>query len=319
MINAQKIVGGSVAPANDNGVRLDAAESAFFAHQLRYISPKLYNVDYADLMARQLVPTIQGVPDWAPSFVFRGIEMFGTAKIGLGDMADDLPRADVAGQESTAYIKTVGGSIAYSREEVRMAMATGMGLPEFKMMALRRMIDEAVDGILATGDAATGLTGILQGTQTTDAFDKSGGGETWAEALPEEMVKDVANLTGDIVANTKGRFKRFRVVVPIAQYNQAANTNMGDGSGDTVLARILKNPYVESFNSWHKCVGAGSGPTDRMSCWPSDPSVVGALVTREFTLEQPQDRNLTSVVNATARCGGIVKFYPQAIGHMDGI
>lgn len=302
--------------------RLDAAESVFYKRQLEYIAPQLYNVRYADLMARQLIPTIGGVPEWANVFTFRGLEQFGAAKV-VTAYSDDLPRADASGAESSQIIKTYGASFGYNRDEIRAAMAMGVPLQELKARAARRAIDQAIDTALATGDSANGLSGIL-GTGTdysANLATKSGGGLTWANGSPDEIALDIFELCSRIIAKVKGAFTRFRIVVPIEQDNLITQRRMGDGSNLTIKQFVLQNsPYVESITGWYKCDLAGaSGTKDMMQAFPGDPQVVGALVPQEFKVEMPQDRNLETVVNCTARCGGVVTFFPPALGFMNGI
>lgn len=308
-------------------VHLDASESAHFASQLRYIAPTLYDYKYGPLEARSLISTIQGVPEWAPAFVYRGYKSYGKAKI-ISAAADDLPMADVEGGEATQLIKPIGLAFGYTRDEIRASMATGSRLSDRKATACRRGIDTLIDEMLATGDASTGITGALNIAAVTpsNVAVKTGGGRAWALAgapTAEEMVADVFELVGTLHANTKKAFKRFHVVVPIAQFNIALAKKMGDGDAQKMYQHILAHPYVASFSSWDRCAGAGATASDRMAAWPSQDSgggeALGALVPQEFLMEMPQDRNLATVVNCTARCGGVVPFYPAAIGYRDAI
>lgn len=302
-----------------NTERLDAAESVFYSRQLEHIAPQLYNVKYADLMARKLIPTIAGVAEWAKVFTYRGVEQFGTAKV-IADMADDLPTADVKGAEVSSRIVTVGSSFWYSKDEIKAAQAMGVPLEFMKAEAARRAVEQKIDTLIATGDATSGIVGLLDATgmTTVTAGTKTAGGTAWSlTGVADEIVLDVLALVSKLVLDSKGIFQKFRIVLPIDKYNILAQKRMGDGSNMTLLAYIkASSPYVEDIFPWYVCSTSGTGAVTQMCAFPADPRVVGAIVPREFTMEMPQDRNLASVINCTAKCGGVAKFYPSAIGQV---
>lgn len=304
--------------SNENQ-RLDAAESVFYSRQLEHIAPELYNVKYADLMGRKLIPTISGVADWAKVFTFRGVEQFGSAKV-ISDMADDLPTADVKGAEVSQRIVTVGSSFWYSKDEIRGAMAMGIPLEFMKAEAARRAVEQKIDTLIATGDSTAGIVGLLDATNmtTVTASTKTGGGTAWAlTGVADEIVVDVLQLLSTLVADSKGIFQKFRIVLPIDKYNILAQKRMGDGSNMTLLAYIkASSPFLEEIYPWYVCSTSGTGSVTQMVAFPADPRVVGAIVSKEFTMEMPQERNLASVINCTAKCGGVAKFYPKAIGQV---
>ncbi len=304
------------------GVRLDASESVFFRRQLEVIAPRAYDTVYPEFVGRQVVPTIGGLPEWTKVFLYRGYTMFGSAKV-IGDYADDLPRADVAGNEVAQLVKTIGASFGYSREEMQLAMATGTPLSEMKAKAARRAIEGLIDVILSTGDAQNGLGGILNvtGATTETAGTKTGGGTAWTLAgVADEIAFDVLSLVAKIVLDTKMSFQRFNITLPIAKYNLLAQKRMGDGSNMTILAYLLAtSPYIESIKPWYRTDAAGASAGTRMAAIPTGEGAVGAIVPQEFRMEIPQDRNLESVVLCTARVGGVVAFQPKSVGYMDAI
>src|SRR5574342_632700 len=91
----------------DNSPRLDAAESVFFKRQLEAIDRELYQVQYPIMKARQLIPTQQGIPDWARTYTWRMFDKVGKAKF-IGNNPKDLPRVSVLGGEQTKMIKPCG-------------------------------------------------------------------------------------------------------------------------------------------------------------------------------------------------------------------
>ena len=305
--------------------RLDAAESVFFKRQLESIDQRLYEEIYPDNLARSLIPTISGVDQDAPVYTWRMIKKAGEAVI-VGDMADDVPRSDVSGEEQSQVIKTLAASYGWTIDEIKYASRTGTPLETWKAMAARHSIENKMDSILALGDTDTGLTGALglSNTTTFTPSTKSGGGTAWANATSDEIAADLFGICTAIIAAMKSsggpQFQRFRILIPVEQYGLIAQKRMGDGSDVTILNFVKANsPYIESINAWHRCATAGSGSTTRMMAFPPTEEVVGALVPMEFTTLPPQQQNLTYKVIARAKTGGVVARYPLACAYGDGI
>jgi hypothetical protein len=257
------------------------------------------------------------------------IKQFGKATI-VGDMADDVLRSDVAGEEQSQLIKMLASSYAWDIDEIKFAARVGTPLDSLKAMSARRAVDTLMDEILATGTmdgtAVPGLLGLLNQSSTSDftPVTKSGGGLTWANATGDEMAADVFGLVAKIMGAMKMSggpvFQSFRIALPIEQYLLAAQKRMGDGSDTTVLNFIQQNSsFVESINPWSRCDGAGAGGLDRMVAFPPSQEVLGAIVPLEFTTLAPQQVNFTYKILARAKTGGVICRYPVAMGYSDGI
>lgn len=310
---------------NPNGLRLDAAESVWFSRQLEAVDRQIYDVVFPENKARQFLPTQQGIPDWAKVYTWRMFEKFGRAKIAA-NMADDIPRADVTGVESSKVIKPVTSSYGWDIFELKAAAATGMPLDALKAQAARFAIETESDRILALGDADHGLEGLLalSSTTTYTPSTKVAGGTTWAVATSDEIVGDLFGICQAIISAMKGAggpvFTRFQIILPIEQYALIAQRRMGDGSDTTVLKFAQANsPWIESIEPWHLTNGAGSMGVDRMVAYPKNPLVLAGIVPMEFTTQPPEQRNLEYVVNCLSTTGGVVVRYPVAVAYGDGI
>lgn len=84
-------------------MRFDGEEDAslYFARELDYVKAKTYDRVYPELTALQMFPVTHEVPEGAETVTYYGYEKRGLARI-IANYADDLPRADVAGQPKTA-------------------------------------------------------------------------------------------------------------------------------------------------------------------------------------------------------------------------
>lgn len=309
-----------------NELRLDAAESVWFKRQLEFIDKTLYETIFPDNMARQLIPSQPGVPDWARVYTWRMFDRFGKAKI-VANMGDDIPRADRSGQEESKVIKPLASAYGWDIFEIKAAAATGTPLDTLKAMAARFAIETEIDSILAVGSAAHNLQGIfnLTGTSTVTLGTKTGGGVAWsAAATSAEIAADLFAMPIKAITNMKlaggPMFQKFTIVLPIDSYALASTKQMAPGTDTTVLQYVLKNsPWIAAIEPWHYATGAGASGVNRMIAYPKNPMVVAGIVPMEFTTMPPEQRNLEYVVNTVATCGGVVVRYPVAVVYADGL
>jgi hypothetical protein len=313
-----------MAPNNSN-IRLDAAESVWFKRQLEFVDKNVYETVFPENKARSLIPTQPGIPDWAKVYTWRMFDRFGKAKIGA-NMADDIPRADRSGAEASKVIKPVVAAYGWDIFEIKASAATGVPLDAMKAMAARFAIETEIDSILASGNAAHGLEGLLNITSanTFTLGTKAAGGVTWAVATADELAADLFGITTKIVNDMKSAggpmFSRFNIVLPIDKYALIATKRMGNAAETTVLQFVLKNsPWIENIEPWYHCTGAGAASTDRMVAYPKNPLVIAGIVPMEYSTQPPEQRNFEYVVNAMATCGGIVCRYPIAVAYADGL
>lgn len=310
---------------------LDQGESAFFLRQLESIDQTVYQRRYPEFLARQMIPTFVSVAAWAKVHTWREWDKTGSAKI-LANMADDLPMSDVNGKEFSQIVKTLGGAFGYDVDEIQAAAAMNVPLDQMRADSARFNIDQLMDSVLSVGDADAGLHGLLNlddsalpapVTLATLAT-KAKGGKTWGTLLApnasgQEMANDVIGTCASIAEATDQIWSKFRVVIPIAQFEVMGATRINAINDTTALEWALKSQWVESITPWYRCKAAGGSGTDRMAVFPSDPRVLGGIVPQEFTTMPVQLRNLRYIVNCLAKCGGVICRYPVAMRYADGL
>jgi hypothetical protein len=306
--------------------RLDAAERVYFRTKLEAVDTELYEVQYPDLVARDLIPTQPGIPDWASVYTWTMLDKTGKAKIISGD-ASDIPRVRAKASQGAKIIKDVAASHGWTIKEIKKARATGMPLDSTEALAARYSIESEVDEILAVGNSANGLEGLLNATGigTYTLSTKAATGTKWDTATPDEIVGDITGIvTGRITARKAAGgmvFQRYTVLLPLAAYTQIATRRMGEGeaagSSVTILEHVSKLPYIESIVPWHRCDDVVA--TGRMLAYPRSRIVVAGIVPQEFEQMEPDRRGLEYVVDCTASCGGVVVRYPDAIAKADGL
>ncbi|MBA3841185.1 MAG: DUF2184 domain-containing protein [Actinobacteria bacterium] len=304
--------------------RLDQGESVFFLRQLEYIDTQAYMVKYPALMGRRLLPSIS-VPSTMHAYTYGQYKEYGIGKL-IANMGDDLPMVNVAGSQFTSRIVPIGDAYGYDIFEIQAAAATGFPLDALKAQAARYACEVGVDYLLAAGTMPDGttITGVLglynqTGTTPYTPITKQLGGTNWGtlqapNATGDEVAADIMGIAANLYAVTKQIWQKFKIILPVAQYNYAIQKRLGSVSDTTALAFAMANcPYIESIEPWW------NAPANTMVAFPNDPVAVGAIVSQEWTPEPPQARNLMWIINSYMKTGGVVSKYPVAISYGVGI
>lgn len=307
----------------NNELRLDAVQTAWFSRENETINKRLYETKYPANKGRELIPDEVEARGAGKVYTWGMITNFGEAR-EIANMADDLPRASVSVDDQSRSVKNYGMSYGWDIMEIQESARTGRALDQKEANAARLALDNKIDTVLATGDGGNVL-GLLNQTSTTTwtLSTKTGGGKTFAAATPLEIVGDFATGVGNIIAAMKDAggspFDKFNVVMPSTKLTYIANLPMGNGIDKNVLQYIMENnKNLAGFDSWEKTVGAGATGTDRIVMYVKDPLVLGAVVAQDITIAAPQQRNLSYVVPMYARIGGVVVRYLFAIAYGDG-
>jgi len=300
-------------------IRMDDKYTAVLEKQLEYVKAKTYDVVYPEFKARQLIPVSNEAGAGAETIVYRQWDSFGIAQI-ISNYADDFPMVETLAEEFTQKIQSIGAGFSYSVQDLRRAAMSGVPLSERKARATRRAIEQKIEDIGAAGDTNGGLPGLANNVNVSLVSPVTG---TWASATGAQMVADMLHFSSQVAVACKETFIPDTIVLDIASYNRLANTRIST-SGDTNMtalnAFLEASPYVTSVISWNKLAtanAAGTGP--RALCYARTPDVLSFEIPQEYEQFPPQQDNLAFKVPAHARVGGVLIYYPVAVGYMDGL
>ena len=302
---------------------LDAAESAFFLRELEHVKARTYDRKYEQFKARELIPVNRSAGPGAESITYQSFSKVGIAKI-IANYADDLPRADVFGQEFTSPVKSIGDSFGYNVQEVRAAEMANRPLKDMKAKAAKRGALAREETIAAIGDAQTGLGGLLNNANVTAvaaAAKAATGGTTWADpATAAEMLADLHTLWNIPYAATNGHETIDTILLPPAQYALIATTQNSAASDKTVLQYFMEHYRalgVTAVLPWSQCSGVGG--VDIAYGYKRSDEYCTLEVPQDFEMFPPQARNLEIIVPCHQRTGGVLIYYPIAFGILTGI
>lgn len=309
----------------NKAMRFDDAEDAsvFFARELDYIKAQSYDVEYPEFTALALFPISNEVNPGAETTTYYSYDKTGMAKI-INNYATDLPRADVKGKPSTAYIKSVGASYGYSVQEMRASRMAGKSLDVRKAEAARYSIDYALNKIAWAGDTENNLVGVLTPTNDIPLYTVPNGasGKTdWASKTAEEILADINGMQKQVARTTKNVERPDTLAVAADVYIDIS-TRQIPNTGYTVLKFILENaPYLKDV------VAASELQADSVEINPyaSETAGEGKNVAflfkkdaRKLSIENPlpfyqyplQAKGLEIEVPCEARTAGAIIYYP---------
>ena len=305
--------------ATQGNLRFDSAEDAsvFFARELDYIKSKTYDRIYPEFSALNNFPISHEVPEGAESFTYYSYEKTGIAAI-ISNYATDLPRADVMGEPTTGYVKSVGDSYGYSVQEMRASRMAGKSLDTRKAESARYAIDRAVNTLAFAGDPKHKLMGMLSTGNNIPLYTLStvDGKTAWKDKTANQILDDINGMAAYQSEITQDIEKADTLMIPSKTFIDIS-TRQIPNTGYTVKKFLLENaPYLKNIVSAPELSGSNA------SCNPygKDVALLYTNSPEKFSLEIPmsfyqyplQNRNLEVVVPCEERVAGIVLYYPMS-------
>ncbi len=242
-----------------SGALLNDDEGVFFQRQLEYIQAQSYDVEYPELMGRQVFALNTEGGEGINHITYRSYDKRGETAIIAGK-ATDLPRGDINGEEYTIDVKTLGNAFGYSRQEIAAAKVTGMPLEARKGEATRRSYEEKVNQLIWFGNAENKLHGLFGGpagapwsTVTTNAVaDGTGGGKNWQDKTGVEIVKDLTSALSNMYVDTKKIYRPDTILISVEKLMYLTNTPISD---EFPLVSIMKwflenNKFIKSVDQF---------------------------------------------------------------------
>lgn len=307
--------------------RFDSNESMFLQRQLDYIKQQTYDIKYAELKARKLIPVSSEADPGAERIFYRQYDQTGLAKI-IANYADDLPSSDVIGKEFFATVKTLGSSYRYNFQEMRAAVYGNVPLEQRRANAARRAIAQKENTLALQGDANAGLVGLFTApnvTSVTIPATGTGSVTQWSAKTPDQILFDMNLVANTVVSTSLGVENPDTMLLPLSQFNYVASTARSDFSDKTILNYFLENnPYIKQVEwvnelSTAGSSGSGSAPYARMYAYRRSPEVLTLEIPSDFEQLELEIRNLVYKVPCVERFGGVLVYYPLAIAYGDGI
>jgi len=312
----------SAIQAQTHILHMDANETVFFARQLEYIRPKIYDVKRPLLSALATFPIDSTVPEWAETVTYTMYDATGVAKI-IASYADDLPMVGINGKQFSSKVKSLGDAYGWSTAEIRAAAATNTPLTSKLATMAKRGHDIAVNKIAWFGDAAANLQGFLTNANIplyVVPADGTGASKLFSTKTPDQILRDMNGIVNSVYVQSKGVHRAGELWLPLAQHAYIKNTIRGSNSDATIWKvwtdanpGIVVKPILEL-----SAVAAYSG-LDVMVAIENSLENLQLILPMPFREYPPQAENLAWKVPCESRVGGVVIEYPFAMAIATGI
>jgi len=313
------LMASNIAPtlAGNKQMRFDSAEDAsiFFARELDYIKSKSYDKIYPEFTALNNFPITHEVPEGAETMTYYSYEKTGMAAI-ISNYATDLPRADVKGSPTTAYVKSIGDSYGYSIQEMRASRMAGKSLDTRKAEAARYAIDRKTNEIAFAGDKEHKLMGMLSSDNNIPLYTLATveTKTSWKDKSAAEILADINGMFAYQSRITQDVERADTLALPPAVFIDIS-TRQIPNTGYTVKRFLLENaPYLKNIITAPE-LSAENAATNPYGV---DVAMLYTNSADKFSLEIPmafyqyplQNRNLEVIVPCEERVAGIVLYYP---------
>lgn len=219
---------------------MDSA-TMFFARELEYIKPRVYEVEYAQLSAFRLIPIDRTTPPGAQTVTVTEYDSTGSAKI-IANYADDLPTVDTLGAQTTSRIVDIGASIIMSYQDIQASRFAGKSILERKIRAAAEVHMQTMNKLAFYGDVNYGVRGWLTNTSvdtqpvapnTAPLPADAVTARLWENKTQEERVADLNEAVRYVFTTTNGIEQVDTIVLPIAQYDMLATEPYQQSGTDT--------------------------------------------------------------------------------------
>ena len=313
------LIASNIAPtlAGNKQMRFDSAEDAsiFFARELDYIKSKSYDKIYPEFTALNNFPITHEVPEGAETMTYYSYEKTGMAAI-ISNYATDLPRADVKGSPTTAYVKSIGDSYGYSIQEMRASRMAGKSLDTRKAEAARYAIDRKTNEIAFAGDKEHKLMGMLSSDNNIPLYTLATveTKTSWKDKSAAEILADINGMFAYQSRITQDVERADTLALPPAVFIDIS-TRQIPNTGYTVKRFLLENaPYLKNIITAPELYAENAATNP----YGVDVAMLYTNSADKFSLEIPmafyqyplQNRNLEVIVPCEERVAGIVLYYP---------
>ncbi|WP_368641759.1 DUF2184 domain-containing protein [Castellaniella ginsengisoli] len=297
-----------------NQVSLREDQGVLAARQLDYVKARTYDRKLPPMNGLTLVPQSSDTPEWAETITYRSYDSVGMAKI-IANYADDLPRVDVTGKETTVPVRTIGDSYGYNINELNASVALGARLPERKAIVARRAVEVKLNRIAMVGDSQYGLYGITNHPNIGTTGGITGSWATTATAA--QIVTDVDILYAAVTTQSKDVHTPNTLAIPSTALAAMKRKYVADTGGKSAYTVVRENYPDLKIVGLAEFENVGGSSLTIIGEFSEENASLEAVM--PFNQLPAQARNLELVVPCLARTGGVSVHYPLAFTKAVGI
>lgn len=308
-------------PTMDDGI-------AFYVSQLAHIETTLYKTPYAAIDYADLIPPVQGIPEWTDEWNYISYDGVTMGKF-IGSSAKDLPRVTVSANKSRVNIGYAGVGYDYSIDEMRKAAQMRMPIDTTKAELAFRGSQEHMQRVAYFGDADRGMSGLFNNPNL--ALDNST--VDWSTATGQEIIDDMNSLLVEVWTNSKSIHLPDTLVMTPTRYATLSSRRMDTGTDTTILQFFMLNnlyttrtkqqitiePRYQLEASELAANGVSNGGKDRMMAYEKNPRNLGMANPLPFRQTAPQIQGLNIAVDCEYKMSGVEFRFPFSGAYRDAL
>lgn len=319
-MNVQHIIDSLAAiPAFRAEFRNDV-QSGIYAKQLvTQTLAELFRFEYPETKwaSGRLMSLFTGVSEGALEYSYLEMDHSGRAEF-VADNATDLPAMEIAGRNNLRRIKTLGGYVTYSTQDIRTSQLQGrFDIATEKAQAARMGFDRKVDDLIRTGDAAAGFEGFTNHSGIIVASAVNG---SWASAAAADIVEDFCTAQSLIVNGSDGVEVPDTAVFPIAIWERISCLQNSVASDISVLEYLQRaRPNITRWEWDFGMATAGAAGAPAVMMYNRQPRKVRSVMPMAMRAMPVVQQGLSFKLNFEARWGGIMMPKPRSALRLDGV
>jgi len=269
----------------------------------------LYASKKEDLIARQVLPLKEDVPDWAETHKFKKYYSEGSAKIAY-HIGDDLPKTMVDDNDHSISIIEIVHSYNIAKKRLAAAQAQGIPLEDTMVTETRRAVEEKENTVLFEGDSDANLSGLCD---YGSAVSLDNGDWVTGTSDAQKIHEDVKQMA---VALEKqdGNWNARTLIVSNDAW-EVMNTKYFTSSGprraaydEIVDADLFDNIYKTSYLT----TGGSAGNEMEVMVLDNSPENMAMVLPQDLDSLQPNDRGLYYEVPVWERIGEVLVRYDSS-------
>lgn len=312
-----------------DSVRTDAMDLPFFARQFESFDKRVFQLKYAELKYRELLPLIPGIDPLDDIYTWNMFESRGRAQFGLPQAGVETPDTSFGtyARELSHKIHSMTAGFSYSILEMQKAAKAGVPIDTYKAAAATRAVFELQNRTALFGNTEYSIQGLLNltGTLTYTPSQDTNNATAWQGTLKTslQIANDLIGMVHYVRYTTKDQEAITNVLMPQSQYLYISSTPFAPGAGFMSSMTILK--WVEG-----QCPGvkfdwllgtetAGSGNVSRVIAYSNKEDCIGLILPVVIEPWAPKYDGMGFSSLLHARMGDVVLRRPYSVCYMDGI
>ena len=301
------------------GLRLDAAETAHVLKELEHLKAQSYDVRYGPLKSRALIPVDDTADPGAETITYDQYDHFGMAAV-VANHADDIPLVDVIRKQFSMPVVTLASGYTFTVVDIERAAKARSRLIDRRAAANRMANVRREDEIGAIGVPHQDIPGFINSPNVSVVTLPDA--RAWRLLNSAEIVNNLNFIVAACVKNSAEAFTPDTLVLDPDSFGVISQKPVGTDNQMTILRSFLaNNPYITDIEQWTRLTGAGepsgTAATNRIICYPREPTVVAWNIPMAFRVLPPQAVNLAFKVPAYSRVSGVEWHYPIAAAYAD--